>query len=623
MTGAAEARPQARTRRRADSLPSRAMMVAVWIASVSYVGSRITRDWTPHDEGLLAQSAERLLAGQIPHRDFGDAYTGLLTAYHATAFAIGGHSLLTLRFALLVAFALWVPAFYAIAVRFIPPLAAALATAVAVVWSVPNYSASMPTWYNLFFATAGTWAVIRFIESKARRWLTVAGVCAGLSVLVKIVGIYFIIAVVVFLYWRSLDAGGKWQGESPSVRSRRWLRAGVAAVAAIALSLGLLVLMWHDIGPGTVLQFVLPVAATSVVVAVAGTRSEGIEWRPLWRDLWAFALGIVVPVALFLIPYVASHAVGALLTGVFISPLRRLVSATLAPPGFGAAARALPIAAGLWITSVSHGRTQRILAWSTIPLALLVLLLSGREVVYSSLIDAARTTVPIAACAAAVLLLHTQHATRRSLDRQRAVMVVFAAVFFSLVQFPYAATIYFCYVAPLAVLASIAVLYGLSRRVPAAVGGVLLAFLLCFGVGRLNTRAFRSLASGLNPKPNSLLAIPRGGIRVSPEDSTIYTNLVHTLRAHATSDYTLCTPDCPEAYFLAGLNNPTRTTYEFLNDPPISAQSVLQRVDAHQVGVVAVNRQFRFSEIDPALLRALDQQYPDSERVGYFTVRWR
>ena len=61
MTGAAEARPQARTRRRADSLPSRAMMVAVWIASVSYVGSRITRDWTPHDEGLLAQSAERLL----------------------------------------------------------------------------------------------------------------------------------------------------------------------------------------------------------------------------------------------------------------------------------------------------------------------------------------------------------------------------------------------------------------------------------------------------------------------------------------------------------------------------------------------------------------------------------
>jgi hypothetical protein len=200
---------------------------------------------------------------------------------------------------------------------------------------------------------------------------------------------------------------------------------------------------------------------------------------------------------------------------------------------------------------------------------------------------------------------------------------VFAAVFFSLVQFPYAATLYFFYVAPLAVLAGIAVLPGLSRRVPADVGCVLLAFLLCFGIGRLNTRASRSLAYGFEPKPNSLLAIPRGGIRVSPEDSAIYTNLVHTLRAHATGDYTFCTPDCPEAYFLAGLHNPTRTTYEFLNDPPIDAHSVLRLVDAHQAGVVAVNRQFRFSEIDPELLRALDREYPDSERVGYFTVRWR
>jgi hypothetical protein len=311
------------------------------------------------------------------------------------------------------------------------------------------------------------------------------------------------------------------------------------------------------------------------------------------------------------------------MTGVFVAPLRRLVSATLAPPGFWAAARALPIAAGLWITSVAHGHTQRMLTWTTIPLAALVLLLSSSGVVYASLVDAARTTVPIAACAAAVLLLRTQHTTRRALDRQRAVMVVFAAVFFSLVQFPFAATIYFCYVAPLAVLAGIAVLAGLSRRVPPAVSGVLMAFLLCFGVGRLNTRAFRTLASGAEPKPNSLLAFPRGGIRVSPEDSTTYTNLVHTLRAHTTSDYTFCTPDCPEAYFLAGLHNPTRTTYEFLNDPPIDAQSVVRLVDAHQAGVVAVNRQFRFSEIDPELLHALDRQYPDSERVGYFTVRWR
>jgi hypothetical protein len=372
-----------------------------------------------------------------------------------------------------------------------------------------------------------------------------------------------------------------------------------------------------------VLQFLVPVAATSVVVAVAGARSKVVEWRSLWLDVCAFASGIVVPVILFLVPYVATHAVGSLITGVFVSPQRRLVSASLAPPGIWAAVRALPIAAGLWLTSVSHGQTQRLVTWSTIPLAVAVLLLSGAPPVYASLIDVARMTVPIAACAATVLLLRTQHTTRRALDRQRAVMVVFAAVFFSLVQFPFAATIYFCYVAPLAVLAGIAVLAGLSRRVPAAVGGVLLGFLLCFGVGRMNTRAARHLATGVEPKPNSLLALPRARVRVSPEDSTIYTNLVHTLQAHATSDYTFCTPDCPEAYFLAGLQNPTRSTYEFLNVPPIDAQSVLRLVDAHQVSVVAINREYRFSQIDPELLRALNQQFPDSERVGYFTVRWR
>jgi hypothetical protein len=59
------------------------------------------------------------VACPLPHRDFGDAYTGLLTAYHAVAFAIGGHSLLTLRIALLVAFALWVPVYFAVVTRFV------------------------------------------------------------------------------------------------------------------------------------------------------------------------------------------------------------------------------------------------------------------------------------------------------------------------------------------------------------------------------------------------------------------------------------------------------------------------------------------------------------------------
>jgi len=50
----------------------------------------VNRGWVPHDEGLLGQSAERLLAGQLPHRDFDEVYTGGLSYLHALAFEVGG-----------------------------------------------------------------------------------------------------------------------------------------------------------------------------------------------------------------------------------------------------------------------------------------------------------------------------------------------------------------------------------------------------------------------------------------------------------------------------------------------------------------------------------------------------
>jgi hypothetical protein len=599
-------------------------MAGVWLACVVYTGSRINWDWTPHDEGLLAQGAERMLAGQLPHRDFGDAYTGLLTAYHAMAFAVGGHSLLTLRIALLVAFALWVPVFYAVATRFLSPLGAALATATAVVWSVPNYSASMPTWYNLFLTTAGTLAVIRYLETSARRWLTVAGVLAGLSVLMKIVGIYFIVAIGVYLYWRSLYTSDRPPAEIPY--SARWcsVRAWFAVAVAILLSLGLLGLVWHGITSAAVLHFVIPGVAVSIVVAAAGLQSGEVRWRTLALDLVAFAVGVASPIVIFIAPYIATHAIRSLITGVFVSPLRRLALATRPPPGITEAARAIPVAVCVWMTSLIGGTARRTLIVIAIPVGVAGLVLSVHGSLYVDIIDAARAAVPIAACAAAALLLRGRYSPCEFIDRERAVLVVFVGAFFSLVQFPYAVVVYFCYVAPLALLAVVAVTGGLGRRPQNGVGAALLAFTMCFAIWRMNTRAYDMLGSlWFAPKPTALLPLPRGGLRISPEDSAVYTDIVPALRDHATGDYMFCTPDCPETYFLAGLRNPTRTFYEFLDDPPGGAQYALRSIVEHQVSVVAVNRQPRFSPLDTELVSALGRNFPDSIRVGYFTVRWR
>src|SRR3989454_5257856 len=47
-----------------------------WVLGAAVGGHYLTRGWVPHDAGSLAQSAERVLAGELPHRDFDEIYTG-------------------------------------------------------------------------------------------------------------------------------------------------------------------------------------------------------------------------------------------------------------------------------------------------------------------------------------------------------------------------------------------------------------------------------------------------------------------------------------------------------------------------------------------------------------------
>ena len=50
----------------------------------------------------------------------------------------------------------------------------------------------------------------------------------------------------------------------------------------------------------------------------------------LARLLVPFLLGVALPIALFLVPYARSGALGAFLNGVFVLPMRRFNAASLA-----------------------------------------------------------------------------------------------------------------------------------------------------------------------------------------------------------------------------------------------------------------------------------------------------
>ena len=63
----------------------------------------------------------------------------------------------------------------------------------AFVWSVPNYPASVPSWFNLFFATFGALALLHGLETGRRHWLVLAGVAGGISFLFKLSGIFYLL----------------------------------------------------------------------------------------------------------------------------------------------------------------------------------------------------------------------------------------------------------------------------------------------------------------------------------------------------------------------------------------------------------------------------------------------
>ena len=181
------------------------ILLVVWVVSGLYTASLLKRGWVPHDEGTIGQSAERVLEGQLPHRDFDELYTGGLSYLNALAFRLLGTSLFTPRIVLFLFFLAWVPAVFWVASRFTGVLGAAAVTLLAVAWSIPNYSAALPSWYNLFFATFGLAAVLRYLDTDSRKWLFVAGLCCGISFLFKLSGIYFAAGVFLFFVFHEQE----------------------------------------------------------------------------------------------------------------------------------------------------------------------------------------------------------------------------------------------------------------------------------------------------------------------------------------------------------------------------------------------------------------------------------
>jgi hypothetical protein len=600
------------------------VLLVVWTISIGYMATHLKRTWVPHDEGTLGLSAERVLHGELPHRDFDD-YTGGLTFVHALAFRELGISSVSMRIVLFAFFVPWVPAVFFVASRFCSPFSAGAVTLLAVAWSVPNYPGPMPSWYNLFFATFGTAALLRYIEAGTRRWLLIAGLCGGLSFLAKITAAYFVAGTLLFFVFREQCIASE-QNRRPSTRARFY--SATVALALVAF-LALLFSMVHRIpGIAGLIYFVLP--AFILIVFLLAREFAGIAGQNRERFLILinmcvpFGVGITFPLILFLIPYVRARSVHDLVAGLVGTPVRAVHFAVFPLASPIVMVSIIPFALLVVIGYESRGLGRAICGGIVALYGCAILLFASKSsLIYGLGWYSLVTLLPAMVLAGALILARSRDNHQLNFDRQQQIMLLLCvSALCSLLQFPFAASIYFLYVAPLVILCA-AALFSSMPRPPRLLLAAITGFYLLFAAISI-TPFHLALWHVLDPRTEPLTLPRADGLRIESSDVNLYKELIPLLQSHAAGKFMYAAPDCPEVYFLSGLQSPSRHYFEFAEEPYDYVKITLNELERHNVKVVAINTEPHLSNpMSSDLQAALQQRYPSLAEVGRFQVRWR
>ena len=166
----------------------------------------------------------------------------------------------------------------------------------------------------------------------------------------------------------------------------------------------------------------------------------------------------------------------------------------------------------------------------------------------------------------------------------------------SLVQFPFSAPIYFCYVTPLAVIAAASAASGaagLHRPVVGAWTVALLMFaLLSLNRGYAYNLGYEHYASyGMNVPLN----LARADLQVTADEAETYRGVVELVDVHRGSGRLVAGPDCPEVYFLTGQFSPSGSMFDFFADDNAGEDGVTDLPEWATASVIVINHRRSFS----------------------------
>lgn len=158
------------------------VFLAILLYSIAFSMFRINDT----DEGYIVTSSMRILAGELPYRDF-FIHTPPLTFYAvAGVFKIFGQSLIVARlFTAVIGLAIAI-LLYLISLKIIPSVRYALIPPIIFMfWGTAQVNYPSFAWFGLLFALASAYSVVLFFEKKTVLPLICAGLLAGVSFISK------------------------------------------------------------------------------------------------------------------------------------------------------------------------------------------------------------------------------------------------------------------------------------------------------------------------------------------------------------------------------------------------------------------------------------------------------
>ncbi len=589
MTSPSAPAPSGARRRRLRPWIVGALVLAFDLAVLVHLHDRF---WWPPDDGAYAHPAERMLHGEVLHRDVHEAHPAIHFLNEASL-ALFGDRLVSLRYPLVAVSFVQALLVYLLLIPLdagageLTAAAGALATTA---FGFVQYLNPQPSWYCAFLAVVAA-AVLGAPSSRGRN--AALGFLAGLAAIVRqLTGAVLVAALAIWLLTEkgdeTEDAASKSGDGSPLLA-----RAPAAAVAAIvALGIALYLLRSTNL-LGFALFGVWPLA-----LAVLAVRDARLGTRAVLSRLLPFAAGGIAAA----LPLVAFHALHGSLGALYDDAVRQaLVISRL--PYLAWASYGEAIAAG-WGELRGHGSPALAangLYWIVLPLlgAVLGLLAVGRR-----------------------------------LQRKPLHPLVHLAVFYGIVSLLNQIPIYLYYSLTLTVPALLLAVSPpgwsngesngrpILRRAAAALvlvlSGIALRHHAAQPIARGLDGTFAGTRLGVVP-----IGIPKLAIWTDPEDAAVYRALLARIEAAtAPGEPIFAFPNDAEIYYLSGRRNPFAffNTAVDVRTPADAAAAVLGLARVRPKLVLFVpDDKYRTPALAP-VVRFVRGRYRLEARIGRFEV---